>query len=119
MRQTRGHSFSEPALPRRGASPLVWLHGDLHPGNLVYRDGRLVGVVDFGDVCAGDPATDLAGALLTLPYDALETFFAAYGVTDDAMLARTVGWAVVFGTMMIGLGRVQPTSLHEGGTSAP
>ena len=84
----------------------TWLHGDLHPGNLVYRDGRLVGAVDFGDICAGDPATDLAGALLTLPYDALETFFAAYGVPDDATLARAIGWAVVLGTMMVSLGRV-------------
>jgi aminoglycoside phosphotransferase (APT) family kinase protein len=83
----------------------MWLHGDLHPGNLIYRDGHLVGVVDFGDLCAGDPATDLAGALLTLPYDALQTFFAAYGSTDDATIARTIGWAVVFGTMMVGLGR--------------
>jgi aminoglycoside phosphotransferase (APT) family kinase protein len=87
------------------SEPTAWLHGDLHPGNLVYQDGRLAGAVDFGDICAGDPATDLAGALLTLPYDALETFFAAYGVTEDATLARTIGWAVVFGTMMVGLGR--------------
>jgi aminoglycoside phosphotransferase (APT) family kinase protein len=88
-----------------GASA-TWLHGDLHPGNLVYREGQLVGVVDFGDLCAGDPATDLAGALLTLPYGALDTFFAAYGLPDDATLARTIGWAVHFGTWMVGLGRV-------------
>jgi aminoglycoside phosphotransferase (APT) family kinase protein len=86
--------------------PDTWLHADLHPGNLVYQDGRLVGAVDFGDICAGDPATDLAGALLTLPYDALETFFAAYGDPDDATLARTIGWTVALGTMMVSLGRV-------------
>jgi aminoglycoside phosphotransferase (APT) family kinase protein len=85
--------------------PATWLHGDLHPGNLIYRGDQLVGVVDFGDLCAGDPATDLAGALLTLPYDALETFFATYGWIDDATVTRTIGWAVVFGTMMVGLGR--------------
>jgi aminoglycoside phosphotransferase (APT) family kinase protein len=92
------------APPRN--EPATWLHGDLHPGNLVFRDGRLVGVVDFGDLCSGDPATDLAGALLSLPYDALKSFFTAYGVDDDATLTRTIGWAVVFGTMMVGLGRV-------------
>jgi aminoglycoside phosphotransferase (APT) family kinase protein len=96
------------------SAPATWLHGDLHPGNLVYRDGRLAGVLDFGDICAGDPATDLAGALLTLPHAALETFFAAYRDTDDALLARTIGWAVVFGTMMIGLGRERPRYMKVG-----
>ncbi len=85
--------------------PLVWLHGDFHPGNTVFRNRRLVGVVDFGDLCAGDPATDLAGGLLSLPYDALETFFATYGSVDGPTLERTVGWAVVFASMMVGLGR--------------
>ncbi|MGC2176218.1 MAG: phosphotransferase [Acidimicrobiales bacterium] len=83
----------------------TWLHGDVHPGNLVFREQQLVGIVDFGDLCAGDPATDLAGALLTLPYDELASFFNAYGINDDSTLARTIGWAVLFGTMMVGLGR--------------
>ncbi|MFY9782441.1 MAG: aminoglycoside phosphotransferase family protein [Acidimicrobiales bacterium] len=81
-----------------------WLHGDLHPGNLLYGDRELVGVVDFGDLCAGDPATDLAGALMSLPFDALEEFFDAYGVTDSAMLWRSIGWATLFGVFMTSLG---------------
>jgi len=94
--------------------PLMWTHGDFHPGNLVYRDHELAGVVDFGDLGAGDPATDLAGGLLSLPYDALDSFFAAYGVRDDAMLWRTVGWAVFFGVMAVSLGRDRPTYLTVG-----
>ena len=94
--------------------PTVWLHGDLHPGNLIFRDGHLVGVVDFGDICAGDPATDLAGALLTLPYASLETFLAAYGDVVDATYARTIGWAVVLGSMMVGLGRARPRYMKVG-----
>jgi aminoglycoside phosphotransferase (APT) family kinase protein len=81
-----------------------WLHGDLHPGNTLYRDGALVGVVDFGDLCAGDPATDLAGALMSLPFDALGAFFEAYGVVDAATLWRTIGWATLFGVFMASLG---------------
>jgi aminoglycoside phosphotransferase (APT) family kinase protein len=87
------------------SSPPTWLHGDVHPGNLVFREQQLAGVVDFGDLCAGDPATDLAGALLTIPYEKLATFFDVYGVKQDATLARAIGWAVLFGTMMAGLGR--------------
>lgn len=41
----------------------VWLHGDLHPANVVVGDdGRLQAIIDFGDLCAGDPASDLAAA---------------------------------------------------------
>jgi len=45
------------------SAPPVWLHGDLHPGNIVVADdGTLAAVVDFGDLCSGDPAVDLAVA---------------------------------------------------------
>lgn len=84
---------------------LMWLHGDVHPGNAIFRDGHLVGVVDFGDLCAGDPATDLSGGLMTLAPESLGTFFSTYGVADESILYRVVGWAVVLGTMMVSLGR--------------
>ncbi len=44
------------------SGPPVWLHGDLHPHNLLVHRGRLGAVIDFGDLTAGDPATDLAVA---------------------------------------------------------
>lgn len=85
-------------------SPAVWLHGDFHPGNVLYQGNELVGVVDFGDLCAGDPATDLAGGLLSLPSTALNEFFRAYGPVSIATLERTIGWAAFFGVMMTSLG---------------
>jgi aminoglycoside phosphotransferase (APT) family kinase protein len=84
--------------PSWAAKP-QWIHGDPHPANLIVRDEALVGVIDFGDLCAGDPATDLAGGLLALPFDYLETFFRAYGALDAAMIRRTLGWALHFGLM--------------------
>ena len=36
--------------------PPVWLHGDLHPANVLVNDGQVSGVIDFGDITAGDPA---------------------------------------------------------------
>jgi len=86
------------------AAPPRWLHGDFHPANTLYRDDELVGIIDFGDLCAGDPATDLAGGLMSLPYRALDEFFAAYGSIDDATLQRTIGWAVLFGVFMVSIG---------------
>ncbi len=44
-----------------------WLHGDLHPRNVITSNGRITAVIDWGDLCAGDPATDLAAAWLFLP----------------------------------------------------
>lgn len=41
-----------------------WLHGDLHGGNILALDGWLSGVIDFGDLTRGDPATDYACAWL-------------------------------------------------------
>lgn len=58
-------------------SPL-WLHGDLHPANVLTADGNLCGVVDFGDLCAGDPALDIAACWILLPdHEAIERFRSA------------------------------------------
>ena len=54
------------ATPAWGGAP-VWVHGDLHPANILVRRGRISGVIDFGDITAGDPATDLSVAWMLLP----------------------------------------------------
>lgn len=44
----------------------VWLHGDLIPANMLVRDGRLAGLLDFGSLTRGDPAYDLIPAWFLL-----------------------------------------------------
>ncbi|MFF2012245.1 aminoglycoside phosphotransferase family protein [Streptomyces sp. NPDC058195] len=74
--------------------PPLWIHGDLHAANVLTERGTLCGVVDFGDLCAGDPACDLAAAWTLLPDGAADRFFAAYGPTvDRATLRRARGVA--------------------------
>lgn len=80
------------AAPHRG--PAVWLHGDLHPANLVVHGGRLVAVLDFGDLTAGDPATDLAVAWMAVPAEARPRLRAAVGEVDDDTWRRARGWAL-------------------------
>ena len=82
--------------------PPLLLHGDLHPGNLLLDpDGDLAGVVDFGDVTSGDPATDLATAWLTFDQDARERFRRALPVTPDTgTWARARGWAVTMASAL-------------------
>lgn len=78
------------------AGPAVWLHGDLHPANVLTADGMFCGVIDFGDLCAGDPACDLAAAWVLLPDGAVHRFHDAYRpAADAATLRRARGWAVL------------------------
>ena len=58
--------------------PPVWLHGDLHPANVLTADGTFCGVIDFGDMCAGDPACDLAACWILLPDGFADRFHEAY-----------------------------------------
>jgi aminoglycoside phosphotransferase (APT) family kinase protein len=92
------------AAPAWPGAP-VWLHGDLHPANVVVRDGMLAGVIDFGEMCAGDPATDLSAAWILLPADAASRFFDAYAQADEATITRARGWAVLRALNLIGIGQ--------------
>ncbi|MGH3402868.1 MAG: phosphotransferase [Streptosporangiaceae bacterium] len=75
--------------------PSLWLHADLHPANLLTRDGNFCGVVDFGDMCAGDPACDLAACWTLLPDGVMDRFHQSYSsAADAATLRRARGWAV-------------------------
>ena len=84
--------------------PPVWIHGDLHPANTLIGNGTLVGVIDFGDLCAGDPATDVAAAWLLLPPDGLDAFAQAYRGFAPALEERSLGWATLFGLLLLELG---------------
>ena len=84
---------SAAAAPAWGGPP-VWLHGDLHPANILVARGRVGSVIDFGDITAGDPATDLAVAWMFLPARQREEFRRVYGRADDATWERARGWAL-------------------------
>jgi aminoglycoside phosphotransferase (APT) family kinase protein len=75
--------------------PALWLHGDLHPANLLTRDGNFCGVVDFGDMCAGDPACDLAAGWMLLPDAVIDRFHQSCSPAADAATRRRArGWAL-------------------------
>jgi aminoglycoside phosphotransferase (APT) family kinase protein len=82
------------ALAAAESTERRWLHGDLHARNVVLRGGRLVGLIDWGDLCAGDTASDLACAwtLFDAP-EARAAFWEAYGA-DPATRARARGWGI-------------------------
>lgn len=92
----------------------VWLHGDLHPANVVVSNGTLSGVIDFGDMCAGDPAVDLAAAWVLLPAGAASRFFDAYPHADEAMIQRARGLAAAKSLFLILMGRAGERGLPGG-----
>ena len=62
--------------------PLVWILGDHHVGNLLFRHGELVGIVDYDAVRYDSPACDLA------------RLFGSYqlvsGVVSDSVLTGSI-----------------------------
>ena len=71
----------------------VWFHGDLLPGNLLFRQGRLSAVIDFGGLAVGDPACDLMIAWGLFSGQSRDVFRSALAV-DDATWARGRGHAL-------------------------
>ena len=84
----------------------VWVHGDLTPENLLVREGRLAGVVDFGCLGLGDPACDVMVAWSLLEGEARDVFRTAVAA-DEATWARGRGWAL--STAVIALPYYQDT----------
>ena len=73
--------------------PPLWAHSDLLASNLLMRQGRLAGVIDFGAAGVGDPACDLMVAWNVLPVQARRSFKDAVGL-DEATWLRGRGWAL-------------------------
>ena len=74
--------------------PPTWCHCDLDLRNVVFRDGRPSGVLDWGWAGAGDPASDAAVAWKMLPAEARPAFWEALGA-DEAEIARARGWTLM------------------------
>jgi aminoglycoside phosphotransferase (APT) family kinase protein len=105
------HGQLRPALRRRwdegcGTAvdvPRSWFHGDLHGRNVLVKDGRLSGVIDWGDMAAGDPACDLASVWMLLPdLEGRRRAMAAYPASE-ATWVRARGWAALMTAMLLSI----------------
>jgi aminoglycoside phosphotransferase (APT) family kinase protein len=87
--------------------PPTWLHGDLHPRNILVERGVISGIIDWGDITVGDCATDLAAIwMLFAAPQARHDALAAYARLSEATLHRAKGWAVLFGVVLLDTGLV-------------
>jgi aminoglycoside phosphotransferase (APT) family kinase protein len=98
--------------------PPVWLHGDLHPANILVNDGQVSGVIDFGDITAGDPASDLSVAWMLLPPGCHDSFWSAYQAADgrpgDALRTWARGWALNLAIALLAHSEDNPVLLEVG-----
>lgn len=63
-------------------APPCFIHRDYHPNNVLWRDGRVSGIVDWPSACVGDASVDVAWCRKNLMYlhgiEASDTFLRAY-----------------------------------------
>ena len=95
-----------------------WLHGDLHPRNVLVVDGAISAIVDWGDITSGDVATDLAAIWMLLEDEqaraaALDRYAdpGANGppsaeLLNEATRVRALGSAIAFGAVLLNTGLV-------------
>jgi aminoglycoside phosphotransferase (APT) family kinase protein len=94
------------ALAAPVSAERVWLHGDLHARNVLTASSELSGVVDWGDITAGDAATDLASIWMLFEDAYARRRALAHYDPDEALAARARGWAILFGAVLLDTGLV-------------
>lgn len=99
----------EQALQTPLDGPAVWLHGDLHPRNILVEKGVISAIIDWGDLTSGDCATDLAAIWMLFEsaqarHQALSAYSEAASGLPVQTLRRARGWALLFGLMLLDSG---------------
>jgi aminoglycoside phosphotransferase (APT) family kinase protein len=78
----------EQALDLSPPEPYAVCHGDLHFRQLLVDGRTLAGIVDWVDLCRGEPAMDLSLVFGFLPLVARREFFSEYGEVEPAAAVR-------------------------------
>lgn len=69
-------------MPLRPMNKEVILHGDYWPGNILWKEDKLVSIIDWEDAGLGDPLADLANSQLEILFhfgmDAMSDFTIQY-----------------------------------------
>jgi aminoglycoside 2''-phosphotransferase len=73
-------------------------HGDFGSGNILVADGRISGIIDFGSVSIGDPASDVAGLIASYGDGFVDLVARAYPDVS-AMRPRSAFYRPAFAAM--------------------
>ena len=111
--------LAEARALRPPPEPVTLAHGDLHIRHLlVGADGRLSGVIDWIDVCRGDPGIDLPVYWSFVPPDGRAAFAAEYGPIAPGALLRARVLAVFLSATLAVYAREQGDAALERGAVA-
>lgn len=83
----------ELALDSKWAANPVWVHGDIAPGNILVKDGKLSAIIDFGILGIGDPSCDAAMAWTFFDDTSRKVFKNTLNM-DEGTWNRARGWAL-------------------------
>lgn len=97
------------------AAPQRLRHGDLGGGNILVANGVISGIIDFGDVAIGDPASDIAGLIASYGDDFVDLVGLEYPEVS-ALRARAAFYRPAFAAMeaIHGLDHHDPDALAAG-----
>jgi len=82
----------------------VLVHGDLYCCHLMFNQGRLTGVIDWGDIGINNPSVDLAVIFSFYPSSCHKQFFEIYGEIEENtwQYARFLGLYSVLTNILYG-----------------
>jgi aminoglycoside phosphotransferase (APT) family kinase protein len=95
------HAVLDKAETLPPPEPRAVCHGDLHFRHVLVDGGRVTGLIDWIDLCRGDPALDLQVVWSALPPEERDAFFAAYGDVDGDTLLRARAVALHVNSMLV------------------
>ena len=103
----RVQALWDDALAAADDTAPTWIHGDLHPRNVLVQNSCLTGVIDWGDMARGDRACDLAAVWMLLPQlESRRRAIAACRSVSDASWRRARGWALLLAVILLSSGLV-------------
>lgn len=109
------HIFKELMAVEEWNKPAVWLHGDLHSLNIIVNQGEIKAIIDWGDLCSGDPATDLGSAWYLFQKEERKVMQSHLHYDDNTWL-RGKGWALIYALVCLAYSADNP-QVHLMGTN--
>lgn len=102
----------ETALSSKWEEEQVWVHGDIAPGNLLVKNGKLCAVIDFGILGVGDPSCDAAMAWTFFDTHSRNVFKNVLNF-DDNTWNRARGWALWKALITFNANKENTTSIKD------
>lgn len=93
------------ATAAKKPSQSCFIAGDMHARNVLTFDSRLKAIIDWGDMCAGDPATDFMSVWGLFEDPKARREVLAHYEASDELVVRAKGWAIFSGIILLHTGR--------------